>query len=110
MRLGTSYGQIFRLSLPIMMGSGSKYHCSLTMFFLYHFDHLQFAAIGVIGAFYLVLASIGYGFFSRGGGKYLLQENMVNATCKVWELTFRHLFFLKPSYQLWFCLYTFIWL
>ena len=43
MRLGTSYGQIFRLSLPIMMGSGLKISLfSLTMFFV-SFDHLQFA-------------------------------------------------------------------
>jgi multidrug resistance protein, MATE family len=34
--------------------------------FLYRVDALDFAAIGLIGAFYLVISSIGYGF-SRGG-------------------------------------------
>lgn len=74
MRLGTSYGQIFRLSLPIMMGSAAQNIIVLSdNVFLYHYDHLQFAAIGVIGAFYLVLASIGYGF-SRGGQIFIARK------------------------------------
>jgi putative MATE family efflux protein len=74
MRLGTSYGQIFRLSLPIMMGSAAQNIIVLSdNVFLYHFDHLQFAAIGVIGSFYLVLASIGYGF-SRGGQIFIARK------------------------------------
>lgn len=74
MRLGTSYGQIFRLSLPIMMGSAAQNIIVLSdNVFLYHYDHLQFAAVGVIGAFYLVLASIGYGF-SRGGQIFIARK------------------------------------
>ncbi|HMP31184.1 MAG TPA: MATE family efflux transporter, partial [Saprospiraceae bacterium] len=34
--------------------------------FLYNYDQLDFAAVGLVGAFYLIIASIGFGF-SRGG-------------------------------------------
>lgn len=74
MRLGTSYGQIFRLSLPIMLGSAAQNIIVLSdNIFLYHYDHLQFAAVGIVGAFYLVIASIGYGF-SRGGQIFIARK------------------------------------
>ncbi|MBK8700311.1 MAG: MATE family efflux transporter [Saprospiraceae bacterium] len=74
MRLGTSYGQIFQLSLPIMLGSAAQNIIVLSdNIFLYHYDHVQFAAVGIIGAFYLVLASIGYGF-SRGGQIFIARK------------------------------------
>lgn len=34
--------------------------------FLFHKDTTEFAAVGIVGVFYLIIASIGYGF-SRGG-------------------------------------------
>lgn len=34
--------------------------------FLYHYDSIDFGAIGLVGAFYLIIAAIGFGF-SRGG-------------------------------------------
>jgi multidrug resistance protein, MATE family len=63
----TSYFQILKLSLPIMLGSAAQNIIVLSdNVFLYHSDQLDFASIGIIGSFYLIIASIGYGF-SRGG-------------------------------------------
>lgn len=67
MKSSTSYKHIFQLSLPIMVGSAAQNIIVLSdNIFLFHFDSLDFAAIGLVGAFYLIIASIGFGF-SRGG-------------------------------------------
>jgi putative MATE family efflux protein len=67
MRLNTSYKQIFSISLPIMLASAAQNIIVLSdNIFLYHVSSLDFAAIGLVGVFYLIVASIGYGF-SRGG-------------------------------------------
>ncbi len=67
MRLKTSYRQIFILSLPIMLGSAVQNIVALTdSIFLYHLSETDFAAIGFVGVFYLVIAAIGFGF-SKGG-------------------------------------------
>lgn len=67
MRLGTSYRQILSISAPIMLGSAAQNVIALTdSVFLYHLSEPDFAAIGFVGVFYLVVAAIGYGF-SRGG-------------------------------------------
>ena len=63
----TSYKQILSISLPIMLGSATQNIIVLCdNVFLYHYDQLDFAAIGIVGSFYLIIASIGFGF-SRGG-------------------------------------------
>lgn len=50
-----------------MLGSAAQNVVVLTdNVFLYHKSALEFASIGLIGVFYLIIASIGYGF-SRGG-------------------------------------------
>jgi putative MATE family efflux protein len=50
-----------------MLGSAAQNVIVLTdNVFLYHLSSLDFASIGVVGVFYLMIASIGYGF-SRGG-------------------------------------------
>ena len=55
------------VSLPIMLGSAAQNIIVLSdNVFLYHYDQLDFAAIGIVGAFYLIIATIGFGF-SRGG-------------------------------------------
>ncbi len=67
METSTSYKNIFKLSLPIMLGSAAQNIIVLSdSVFLFHYDALDFAAAGLVGVFYLIIASIGYGF-SRGG-------------------------------------------
>ena len=67
MQLGTSYRQILSISVPIMLGSAAQNIIVLCdNVFLYHQSKTDFAAVGIVGVFYLIIASIGYGF-SRGG-------------------------------------------
>jgi putative MATE family efflux protein len=74
MRLSTKYKDIFALSFPIMLGSAAQNVIVLSdNIFLFHYDHLQFAAAGIIGAFYLILSAIGYGF-SRGGQIFIARK------------------------------------
>lgn len=42
--------------------------------FLYHYSSVDFAAAGLVGVFYLIIASIGYGF-SRGGQIIIARRN-----------------------------------
>lgn len=63
----TSYRHILGISIPIMLGSAAQNIIALTdSVFLYHKGENDFAAIGFISVFYLMIAAIGYGF-SRGG-------------------------------------------
>lgn len=67
MQLNTSYRQILSISTPIMLGSAVQNLIALTdSVFLYHLSESDFATIGFVGVFYLIVAAIGYGF-SRGG-------------------------------------------
>ncbi len=67
MQLGTSYKQIMAISTPIMLGSAVQNIIALSdSVFLYHLSEVDFAAIGFVSVFYLIIAAIGYGF-SRGG-------------------------------------------
>ena len=67
MKLQNTYQQILTISLPIMLGGAAQNLIVLTdNVFLYHRSSLEFASIGLIGVFYLVIAAMGYGF-SRGG-------------------------------------------
>ncbi|MBK7408355.1 MAG: MATE family efflux transporter [Saprospirales bacterium] len=67
MQLNTSYRQILSIALPIMLGSAAQNVIALSdSVFLYYMGETEFAAIGFVGVFYLVVAAIGYGF-SKGG-------------------------------------------
>ncbi|MEM6320051.1 MAG: MATE family efflux transporter [Bacteroidota bacterium] len=67
MHLSTSYRQIFSISAPIMLGTAAQNVIALSdSIFLYHRSELDFAAIGFVSVFYLIVAAIGYGF-SKGG-------------------------------------------
>lgn len=67
MKLNTSYRQILAISVPIMLGSAAQNIIVLSdNVFLYHVNQTDFGAVGLVGVFYLIIASIGYGF-SRGG-------------------------------------------
>lgn len=67
MPLNASYRQILSISAPIMIGSAVQNVIALSdSVFLYHLSELDFASIGFVGVFYLVIAAIGFGF-SKGG-------------------------------------------
>jgi len=67
MKLDTSYRQILSISTPIMLGSAVQNIIALSdSVFLYHLSEIDFAAIGFVGVFYLIVAAIGFGF-SKGG-------------------------------------------
>lgn len=67
MQLSTGYRQILSIAMPIMLGSAAQNVIALTdSVFLFHLGEVEFAAIGFVGVFYLVVAAIGYGF-SKGG-------------------------------------------
>ena len=67
MQLKTSYRQILAISTPIMLGSAVQNVIALSdSVFLYHLSEVDFAAIGFVGVFYLIVAAIGFGF-SKGG-------------------------------------------
>lgn len=73
MQLSTSYRQILAISAPIMLGSAAQNVVALAdSVFLYFYDEVyhmgngEFASIGFVSVFYLVIAAIGYGF-SKGG-------------------------------------------
>lgn len=75
MKLSTSYQQIISLSVPIMLGSAAQNIIVLSdNVFLYHYNNIDFAASGLVGVFYLIIASIGYGF-SRGGQIIIARRN-----------------------------------
>jgi len=65
--LGTSYWSLFRITFPIMLGSAAQnVMMMIDSIFLYHQSEVDFAAIGFVGTFYMMIAAIGYGF-SKGG-------------------------------------------
>lgn len=67
MSLPTSYKNILAISTPIMLGSAAQNLITLTDgIFLGRVGEIELGAIGFVGVFYLIIASIGYGF-SKGG-------------------------------------------
>ncbi len=67
MKLNLTYRQILGISAPIMIGSAAQNVIALSdSVFLYHLSESDFAAIGFVSVFYLIITAIGYGF-SRGG-------------------------------------------
>ncbi|THH41651.1 MATE family efflux transporter [Neolewinella litorea] len=67
MKLSTSYRSIWNISLPIIIGSAAQNVVAMTdSIFLYYRSEEDFAAIGFVAAFYIIVAAIGFGF-SRGG-------------------------------------------
>ena len=66
-KLHITYRQIFNLAIPLILGSAGQNIVALSdSAFLYYKSVDDFAAIGFVGVFYLVIAAIGYGF-SKGG-------------------------------------------
>jgi putative MATE family efflux protein len=66
-KLSTSYRDIWKVSIPIIIGSAAQNVVALTdSVFLYYRSEDDFAAIGFVATFYIIVAAIGFGF-SRGG-------------------------------------------
>ena len=67
MKLTTSYRSIWTVSIPIIIGSAAQNVVAMTdSVFLYYRSEDDFAAIGFVAAFYIIVAAVGFGF-SRGG-------------------------------------------
>ena len=67
MKLTTSYRSIWKVSIPIIIGSAAQNVVAMTdSVFLYYRSEDDFAAIGFVAAFYIIVAAVGFGF-SRGG-------------------------------------------
>ena len=64
---GITYKNILKVALPIMLGSAGQNVVTLTdSVLLFHYDKVSFAAVGIVGIFYLTLNTIGYSL-SKGG-------------------------------------------
>ena len=67
LELTTSYRSIWQVSIPIIIGSAAQNVVAMTdSVFLYYRSEDDFAAIGFVASFYIIVAAIGFGF-SRGG-------------------------------------------
>ncbi len=67
MSINTSYRQILSISAPIMLASAAQNVITLSDgVFLYHLGEGDFATIGFVGVYYMIMAVIGYGI-SKGG-------------------------------------------
>jgi putative MATE family efflux protein len=74
-KLKITYRQIFSLALPLILGSAGQNIVALSdSIFLYYRSEEDFAAIGFVGVFYLIIAAIGYGFSK--GGQVLIARRM----------------------------------
>jgi putative MATE family efflux protein len=74
-QLQITYRQIFALAIPLILGSAGQNIVALSdSAFLYYRSEEDFAAIGFVGVFYLVIAAIGYGFSK--GGQVLIARRM----------------------------------
>lgn len=85
--------RLFALSVPIMLGSAGQNLIALTdSLFLYGYDENDFAAVGFISVFYLVLTGIGFGF-SKGGQILIARKFGENAFDFVNKYFYSILFF-----------------
>lgn len=94
MKLHFSYRRILAISTPIMLGSAVQNVIALSdSVFLYHLGESDFAAIGFVGVFYLVIAAIGYGF-SKGGQIMIARRAGENQPGEIGR-TFHAMFFFE---------------
>ena len=93
MKLNTTYGQILSISLPIMLGSAVQNVIALSdSVFLYHLSEVDFAAIGFVSVFYLIIAAIGFGF-SKGGQIMIARRMGEDANREVGRTFYAMLYF-----------------
>ena len=99
MMLDFSYKRILAISTPIMLGSAVQNVIALSdSVFLYHLSETDFAAIGFVGVFYLVIAAIGYGF-SKGGQIMIARRAGENQPKEIGR-TFQAMFFFEMALSL----------
>lgn len=73
--------------MPIMLGSAVQNVIALSdSVFLYHLSERDFAAIGFVGVFYLIVAAIGFGFSK--GGQIMIARRMGETSYKEIGRTF----------------------
>lgn len=113
MQLNTTYKQIWAISAPIMLGSAVQNIIALSdSAFLYHLSEVDFAAIGFVGVFYLIVAAIGFGF-SKGGQIMIARRAGENKPREVGRTFYAMLYFeLALSvfmfvFMMWGCQYFF---
>ena len=74
-QLNITYKQIFTIALPLILGSAGQNIVALTdSLFMLYLSKEDFATIGIVGIFYLLIAAIGYGFSK--GGQVLIARKM----------------------------------
>lgn len=75
--------EILKISLPIMVGSAVQNIVTLTdLIFLSRVGETELGAIGIVGVYYLIITSIGYGF-SKGGQILIARRYGENKTDKI---------------------------
>lgn len=94
MPLNTSNKSILFIALPIMLGSAAQQIIGLSdSIFLYHYSELDFASIALMSVFYLIIASIGYGFSK--GGQIIIARRMGEGDIKSISKSFYTLLFFE---------------
>ena len=87
-KIGISFGDIWKLSFPIMLGSATQNIIALSdSLFLYGRSEAEFAAVGFVSVFYLFITAIGFGF-SRGG-QMLISRRWAEGAKRLVGSTFR---------------------
>ena len=90
----TSNKTILSIALPIMLGSAAQQVIGLSdSVFLYHYSKLDFASIGLMSVFYLIISSIGYGFSK--GGQIIIARRMGEGDIKSISKSFYTLLFFE---------------
>ena len=93
MKLSTSYRDIWKVSIPIIIGSAAQNVVAMTdSVFLYYTSEDDFAAIGFVAAFYIIVAAIGFGF-SRGGQILMARRSGQNKPAGVGRVFFSTVYF-----------------
>lgn len=93
MAFSSKYKNIFAIAFPIMLGSAAQQIIGLSdSVFLYHYSELAFASIALVSVYYLIIASIGYGF-SKGGQIIIARRVGEGNTHKISESFYTLLFF-----------------
>ncbi|MEM8584294.1 MAG: MATE family efflux transporter [Bacteroidota bacterium] len=117
MHIGTSYRDIWKVSLPIIVGSAAQNVVALTdSVFLYYLSETDFAAITMVASFYIVIAAIGFSF-SRGAQILISLKAAQNQDRTVgrifysmvyFELVMAVFMFLFMTYGVWYLFSAFV--
>ncbi len=107
MQTSISYKDILKLSIPIMIGSAVQNLITLTdTIFLGRVGEIELGAIGLVGVFYLLIASIGYSF-SKAGQIMIARRVGKKELHQIGSITYSMLAFsmILASFLFWFMQY-----